>query len=62
MSDRDFVQEYNDFIDETNPMVKIGYLEFYPSTVLKECDPIAYDCGFDDYMDSIGVDRDCADY
>ena len=59
---RDFVQEYNDFLDECYPMIEMMGIKFYPSTVLKECDPIAYDCGFYDYMDSIGIDRDCADY
>jgi hypothetical protein len=62
MSDRDFVQEYNDFIDECNPIIKIGTMEFYPSRVLEECDPVAYTMGLYEFMDALGLDRDCANY
>ena len=32
-------------------MVQIGSLEYLPSKVLSECDPIAYRCGFNDWLD-----------
>lgn len=47
---------YNDWIDDCYEMVIIGNLEYYPSTVLKEVDPIAYRCGYNDYVDSIDLD------
>jgi hypothetical protein len=36
--------------------VQIGDSEFYASTVLKECDPIAYRVGANDYADSLSQD------
>ena len=48
---------YNQMLDEAGP-VMIGGIEFYPSRILKEMDPIAYDTGFNDYMDACGIDTD----
>ncbi len=48
---------FDDMLDESGPVVIAG-LEFNPSAILKEMDPIAYDTSFNDYMDSIGVDTD----
>ena len=33
---------FDEMLDECYPVVKIGELTFYPSQILKECDPIAY--------------------
>jgi polyhydroxyalkanoate synthesis regulator phasin len=41
-------------LDEGDP-VKIGSLEYSPSHVLKQIDPIAYRCGVNDYVDSLGL-------
>ena len=46
---------YNDMIDEIYGEVKVG-VTFSASRVLKELDPIAYGCGFNDYMDSLFED------
>lgn len=43
-------ENYDDMLDNTYPEVKIGYCTFYASQILKECDPVAYDCGIDDYI------------
>jgi predicted nucleic acid-binding Zn-ribbon protein len=40
---------YDDFLNDCNPMIKIGSLEYTPSEVLKNVDEVAYDCGYDDY-------------
>ena len=48
---------FDDMLNESGSVV-IGGIEFYPSDILKEMDPIAYDTNFNDYMDSIGVDTD----
>lgn len=53
LSEEDAKANYDALIDECYPMVKIGYSEFYPSEVLKECDPIAYRIGFADYVDQM---------
>ena len=42
---------YDDMLDECNPEIKIGTLTYCPSQVLKDCDPIAYRIGFDEYLD-----------
>ena len=48
---------YEQMLDEAGPVV-VGGIEFSPSAILKEMDPIAYDTGFNDYMDSCDVDTD----
>ena len=50
-------ERFDEMLDESGPVVIAG-LEFSPSAILKEMDPIAYDTGFNDYMDGIGVDTD----
>lgn len=39
---------YDDILDEIYEPYKIGCCTFYASQVLKECDPIAYNCGISD--------------
>jgi hypothetical protein len=46
-------EQYNEMLDECYPVVKIGYMEFYPSQILKNCDPIAYQIGLSEYMDAL---------
>ena len=46
---------YEDMIDEVYGLINVG-VTFYASRVLKECDPIAFRCGFNDYMDSLFED------
>ena len=53
LSEEEAKANFDAFLDECYPMVTIGYSEFYPSTVLKECDPISYRIGFADYVDSL---------
>lgn len=48
---------FEELLDEFGPVVIAG-LQFYPSQILKEMDPIAYRTEFNDYMDAIGVDTD----
>lgn len=55
------IEMYNEMLDECNDMIKIGYIELYPSRVLEECDPIAYNCGLSDYYDSICEEYYCED-
>jgi hypothetical protein len=44
--------EFEDFLDDTYEPYKIGDLTFYPSQVLRECDPVAYRCYLSDWEDS----------
>jgi hypothetical protein len=50
-------ERFDDMLDEAGPVVIAG-IEFYPSAILKEMDPIAYDVKFSDYMDACDIDTD----
>ena len=52
-----YLEMYNESLDESGYVV-VGGLEFLPSRVLEEMDPTAYRCGFNDYLDMLGVDSD----
>ena len=52
------VAAYNDMINEVDGPVVIAGMEFDPAHALNELDPIAYKCGWIDYMDSLGIDTD----
>ena len=49
-------QQFDEMLDECYPVVKIGYMEFYPSQILKNCDPIAYQISVSEYEDSLEDD------
>jgi len=57
ISEYDAIQLFEEMLDDTNPMVKVGYLSFMPSTVLRELDPVAYREDFIQYCDCL-VDSD----
>jgi hypothetical protein len=44
---------YDDMLDECCESYNLNGMEYMPSTILKECDPIAYRVGFADYADSL---------
>jgi hypothetical protein len=50
---------YEEMINECTEEMKIGYTSFEASRVLKELDPIAYDCGLSDFYDSISDEYFC---
>jgi hypothetical protein len=39
---QDLENEFNEMLDECYPTVEIGGITFYPSQIVKDCDPIAY--------------------
>lgn len=51
IDESDAEQQYDDMLDELYP-VEIGDMSFCASRVLKELDPIAYNCGFSDWLDA----------
>ena len=53
--------EYDNFLDQIYPEIKIGSLTFYPSQVIKECDPVAYRCAKSDYESDYDLDE-CEEY
>lgn len=48
-------QQYDDMLDEIYPNQVGGILA---SRILSELDPIAYSCGFDDWLDANGLTID----
>jgi hypothetical protein len=51
----DYEEQFDEFLDEQGE-VKIGSLGYYPSEILKKCDPIAYSCGLNEFVDSIDIE------
>lgn len=52
MKHHDIIEMVNDLLDEQGE-VAIGNLTFYPSQILKECDPIAYRITINEYIDNM---------
>ena len=55
------VDAYEEMLDECYEPFRMGQMQYRPSYVLKEVDPIAYHCGLTDYVDSTEL-RDWAEY
>jgi hypothetical protein len=51
-------ENYDEWLDEIYGEIMIGNISFLPSRILKELDPIAYRCGFSDYIDSLDIEDD----
>ncbi len=51
LSDRELHEKYNDFLDEAYPACIIATYTYSTSDALKEVDPTAYRCGFNDWLD-----------
>ena len=52
------IEAYDDMLNEIHEWPVIGGISFAPSDILRECDPIAYRCGFADWADAEGIDTD----
>lgn len=48
--------DFDDFLDEIEESVNVCGMEFYPSDILKSCDPIAYRCAKSDYESNFDLD------
>lgn len=46
--------DYEELLD-CEGVVSVGGLDFYPSTILKQCDPIAYNEGWSNFCDSVDI-------
>jgi hypothetical protein len=57
ISEREAVEIFETSLDDCNPVVKIGYLVFHPSDILRKLDPVAYREDFINFCDSL-VDSD----
>ena len=52
------LEQYDDMLNEVYPTFKIGYMEYYASDIWKAVDPIAYELGFQDFVESISEEED----
>lgn len=52
------VAAFKDMIDEVYPEAEVMGLNYLPSRVLDELDPVAFKCYFLDWADSEGIDTD----
>lgn len=52
LSDCELYELYDDMLNEVYESTHIGYTEFMPSDILRSLDPVAYRCGFNDWLDS----------
>ena len=55
ISESEAIERYNDILDSEGPVIVAG-ISFDPSYILRKCDRIAYDCGFNDFVDSLTDD------
>lgn len=55
---RDFVEQYEDMLDESYGLVNVAGYWYATSDLLRSADPIAYRAGLLDYADSEGIDTD----
>lgn len=53
--------DYDAMLDDVYESVNIGYSKYTASQILKNCDPIAYRCGKNDYDASFDIE-DCEEY
>ena len=51
-------EQFDEMLDETNELIKIGTLTYLPSQVLKNVDPIAYRIGLSEFEDYLEEDED----
>lgn len=58
ISEYELQERYEDMLDDCHPMVCIGDMQYEPSRVLREVDPIAFRAGMLDYADALISDGD----
>ena len=49
---------FDEMLDESYPVFEIGNLKFYPSQILRECDPVAYRESLLNFEDAIRENED----
>ena len=53
--------EFDEVLDDCHETYNLGGMTFYPSDILKNCDPVAYRCAKSDYEGNFDLD-DCVEY
>jgi len=52
ISEYDLYKRFDELLNEIYPVVTLGQLRYEPAEVLKKMDPIAYQCEFNDWLDT----------
>lgn len=52
LDDANLHEQYSEMLDDAYPEIVFGSSTYYPSNVLAEVDPVAYRCGFNDWLDA----------
>ena len=50
---------FEEFLDECAPVFELFGMQYAPSYILRECDPIAYQVTLSDWLDSLDNCEDC---
>ena len=53
--------EYDEMLDEIEGSITVAGMEFFPSDILKSCDPVAYRCAKNDYESNYDLEN-CEEY
>ena len=53
--------DFDSYLDDSEETVNVCGMTFYPSDILKNCDPVAYRCAKSDYESNYDLD-DVAEY
>ena len=48
--------DFDSYLDDIEQVVNVCGMEFYPSDILKSCDPIAYRCAKSEYESNYDLD------
>lgn len=52
LTDRELHELYDQMLDDCQEDINIAGYKYLPSHALKNVDPVAYRCGFNDWLDS----------
>ena len=53
--------EFDEFLDEIEGSITVAGMEFFPSDILKSCDPVAYRCAKNNFESDYDLDN-CEEY
>lgn len=56
INESDAIEMYNDMLDEIYPELNIAGYSYQTSVVLKRVDLVAYNTGFNDWLDSMELE------
>jgi len=56
ITEAEALEMYEEMLDDCEGLVELCGMTYSASNVLREIDPVAYRCGFNDYVDSLTDD------